>query len=108
MDLLFNFSYSKKLNYIPDGYKGYTYNTTLCAKFRYVGKHHYDDISYLAAMKMYETVHRFFDKQDRYTTDYENFFERIDKNDYDGEYCVMEWYIHIKDMRNDRNGSFLI
>jgi len=35
-----------------------------------------------------------------------SFFERIDKNDYDGEYCVMEWYIPIKDTTNDRNGSF--
>lgn len=55
---------------------------------------------------MYDTVHRFFNGQDRYVTDYEKFFERIDKNDYDGEYCVMEWYIPIKDTTNDRNGSF--
>lgn len=97
----------KNLKSIPDGYKGHTYNTSLCAKFRYVGKHHYEHISYLAAMKMYDTVHSFFDGQDRYTTDYEDFFERIDKNDYDGEYCVMEWYIPIKDTKNDINGSFL-
>lgn len=96
----------KDLNHIPHGYKGYTYNTSLCAKFRYMGKHHYNDISYSVAIKMYDTVHRFFEGQDRYTTDYENFFEKINKNDYDGKYCVMEWYIPINDTKDDRNGSF--
>ena len=84
----------KNFNEIPQGLKQDTFNSSLCAKFRYIGQHHYYDLNKEIADEMYKTIWKFAeDKSAKYTLLYnEVYFERIDTRSYDGTYCQMEWY----------------
>jgi len=44
---------------IPKGYKSYTIKNCLCARFRYIGKHHYYDLNRKIAIEMYNTIWKF-------------------------------------------------
>jgi AraC family transcriptional regulator len=83
----------KHLENIPHGYHGYTFVTSQCARFRYIGKHHYHDIDRNAATAMYDIIQKFANnKESKYMlSDDKVFFEKIDTTLYDGTYCQMEW-----------------
>jgi len=89
----------KNLKKIPSGLRGCTFESTLCARFRYIGQHHYYDINADRARAMYEAIcsyehdescpsitGKFSLQADRI------FFEKIDIGKYDGTYCQMEWF----------------
>ena len=65
-------------------------------KFIYVGQHSYTQLSAHTAQSMYQGIHDFFqnDISKKYCLDSINFyFERIDTNLCNDNFCVMEWYI---------------
>jgi AraC family transcriptional regulator len=84
----------KNLKNIPQGYDSDTFDASLCARFRYIGQHHYYDIDRNIAAAMYSAVQRFADdKNSKYVmSNNKVFFEIIDERLYDGIYCQMEWF----------------
>jgi len=90
----------ENLDYVPQGLDHYTFKAALCAKFRYIGKHHYFalytnyDLVTEIIGEMYKTI---FNTKNgeyaKYTSSYEKiFFEKINLDNYDGTYCQMEWF----------------
>ncbi|RUT40217.1 helix-turn-helix domain-containing protein [Paenibacillus anaericanus] len=88
----------KNLNDIPDGFTGDTVPASLCVGFRYIGNHHYQEIDELRAKALYHAIDRLAEEhKGKYELlDSEFFFEKIDTDAYDGEYCQMEWFAPIR------------
>jgi len=84
----------KNLSDIPDGFSGATFNTSMCARFRYIGQHHYYDINREIANKMYNAILKYMnDENAKYSLLRDKtYFERVDAKQYDGNYCQMEWF----------------
>jgi AraC family transcriptional regulator len=84
----------KHLENIPHGYKGDTFNASQCARFRYIGQHHYSDLDRNIASSMYDAILKFASgKESKYVLSNDKvYFERIDTRLYDGTYCQMEWF----------------
>ena len=82
------------LNDIPQGLKGDTFESSLCARFRYIGQHHYYDINAERAGAMYKAMWKFaHDEKAKYALqNHRVHFEKIDIGLYDGIYCQMEWF----------------
>ena len=81
------------LSNVPDGYVCSTVPSSLCARFRYIGQHHYMDINAHIARDMYNAINAFQNEDEKYGLfNHGIFFERIDTADYDGTYCTMEWF----------------
>lgn len=89
----------KDLSHVPDGLEGISFPTSLCAHFRYIGRHHYDDINADRAQHMYKAILSFAsDPAAQYRLfAHSMYFERIDTSAYDGTYCVMEWYTPVRE-----------
>jgi len=79
---------------IPHGLNGATFNTSMCARFRYIGQHHYYDINRDIANKMYSAILKYMnDENAKYSLLRDKiYFERVDTRQYDGNYCQMEWF----------------
>ena len=82
---------------IPQGLEKDTFVTSLCARFRYIGQHHYSEIDRVVASSMYNGINKFSrDNQAGYALSTDKvFFEKIDTELtelYDGKYCQMEWF----------------
>ncbi|XEC94033.1 hypothetical protein AB6A23_22220 [Paenibacillus tarimensis] len=88
----------KNLSDIPDGFTGDTVPASLCVGFRYIGNHHYEEIDELRAEALYNAIDRLAEEHEgRYELlDSELFFEKIDTDAYDGQYCQMEWFAPIR------------
>jgi len=84
----------KNISDIPCGLSGATFNTTMCARFRYIGQHHYYDINRKIANKMYSAIQKYMnDENAKYSLLKDKiYFERVDTRQYDGNYCQMEWF----------------
>ena len=90
----------ENLDDIPQGLEHYSFNASLCAKFRYIGKHHYFalytnyDLITEIINEMYKTITNTYSGENvKYTMSWDKaFFEKINLNDYDGKYCQMEWF----------------
>jgi AraC family transcriptional regulator len=91
----------KKLKKIPEGLEGYTFTPSLCAKFCYIGQHHYFDINRNKAKNMYSAIENFFDCD--YGREFSRvsdiYFEKIDTEAYCDGYCQMEWFTPIKKLK---------
>jgi len=88
----------KSLKKIPEGFEGYTFKPSLCARFRYIGQHHYFEINRNRAKSMYSAIENFFDCEygRKFSRMSDVYFEKIDTESYDGEFCQMEWFTPIK------------
>jgi AraC family transcriptional regulator len=83
----------RHLKTIPHGYDFDTFNASQCARFRYIGQHHYHDIDANKAAAMYGAIWKYAsDKESKYAFSNEVHFEIIDTEKYDGTYCQMEWF----------------
>ena len=83
----------KKIGHIPHGLEAYTFSPSLCARFRYIGQHHYFDISSKVAGGMFEAIDAYNnDETPGYILISELSFEKISEADYDGVFCKMEWF----------------
>ena len=82
------------INHIPAGFRGYTFESCLCARFRYIGQHHYYDINRKIACEMYKRISKFAGNNDEKFSLLNDkvYFEKIDIDSYDGNYCQMEWF----------------
>jgi AraC family transcriptional regulator len=92
----------RNLSEIPHGLSGTTFNTSMCARFRYIGQHHYYDINRDIANKMYSAILKYMnDENAKYFLLRDKiYFERIDIRQYDGTYCQMEWFTPVTE-KND-------
>ena len=84
---------------IPQGFSKDTFEASLCAKFRYIGQHHYLEINRNVAHSMYEAIGKFTHvEHSKYKLLNDKvYFERIDTSLYDGTYCQMEWYAPVEE-----------
>ncbi|MDR0502394.1 MAG: helix-turn-helix domain-containing protein [Treponema sp.] len=84
----------KNFNNIPEGFSKYVFDSCLCARFRYIGKHHYYDLNRRMAGEMYNKIWKFAnDSNQKYALLRDKiYFEKIDISCYDGNYCQMEWF----------------
>jgi AraC family transcriptional regulator len=84
---------------MPQGFSKDTFEASLCAKFRYIGQHHYMEINRNAACSMYEAITKFThaERSNYRLLNDKVFFERIDTSLYDGTYCQMEWYAPVEE-----------
>ena len=82
---------------IPIDYRKYTFENSLCARFRYIGQHHYYELNRNIAGAMYNAIWKFAnDEQAKYAMLNDRvYFEKIDTDLYDGNYCQMEWFAPI-------------
>jgi AraC family transcriptional regulator len=89
----------RNLSDIPHGLSGTTFNTSMCARFRYIGQHHYYDLNREIANKMYSAIRKYVnDETSKYSLSMDKvYFERIDIRKYDGNYCQMEWFTPVKE-----------
>lgn len=88
----------RDLKNIPDGFTGDTVPASLYVGFRYIGNHHYEEISELRAEALYTAIVRLTEEHtERFEVlDSQYFFEKIDTDAYDGYYCQMEWFAPIR------------
>ncbi|MCL2267242.1 MAG: helix-turn-helix domain-containing protein [Treponema sp.] len=84
----------KNFKKIPENYRKFTFKSCLCARFNYIGQHHYYDINRNMASEMYYMIWKFSnDRNQKFALlDDKIYFEKIDTSCYDGEYCQMEWF----------------
>lgn len=88
-----------KIENVPQGLFADSFNAALCAKFRYIGKHHYLELNSNVADAMYSAIGDYAkDENSEYKiVDEMCFFERIDKTAYDGTYCQLEWFTPVSE-----------
>jgi len=93
----------KNFNGIPEGYRKYTFENSLCARFRYIGMHHYYDLDKNIAGEMYNMIYKFAnDKKQKFALlDNNVYFEKIDTDCYDGKYCQMEWFSPVMEKKTE-------
>jgi hypothetical protein len=66
----------KYLKNIPHGYDEDTYEATQCARFRYIGQHHYHYIDQNMAAAMYGAIWKYAsDKESKYVLSDKVYFE---------------------------------
>jgi AraC family transcriptional regulator len=84
----------ENLKNMPTGLCGETFETSMCARFLYIGQHHYYEITGDVLSMISNTVGNF--NQDKHTKyvllNGKDNFAKIDESLYDGTYCQMEWY----------------
>jgi AraC family transcriptional regulator len=91
----------ENLKNIPQGFCGDTFDASLCARFRYIGEHHYYDINCNVLSGLYNKILEFAnDDKVNYTLLYDQaILTKIDKSLYDGKYCQFEWFAPITEKR---------
>ena len=83
----------KKIADVPAGLVANTIPAGMYARFRYIGQHHYLEISSKTAAAMLEALDAYYyDEEAGFRLHPEMSFERIDEADYDGVFCKMEWF----------------
>jgi len=82
------------LKNIPYGLCGLTFETSMCARFRYIGQHHYYDTNENVVSMFYNVISNFAQNEHaRYALSNDKiYFVMIDTRLYDGTYCQIEWY----------------
>ena len=95
------YSYSKYMtavegncrNKIPKGMKADSFGGYPCVKFHYIGRHHYREISQETARDMYAAIDRYCKTEAQFPDIH---LEKIDIEEFDGEYCLFEFYMPLK------------
>jgi len=97
----------KTLKNTPEGYDGYTINSSLCAMFRYIGHHDYYDFTGDRALKMYAAIENLFTREysKKYRMTGDTYYIKIDVSSvtYEGNFFIVEWLIPVKKIENDEN-----
>ncbi len=83
----------KRTDEIPEGMKTDSFGGYLCVKFHYIGRHHYREISQETAHEMYAAIGRYCNTEDPPADIH---LEKIDMDEFDGEYCLFEFYMPAK------------
>lgn len=87
----------ENLDEIPQGFSAYTFEASLCAKFRYIGQHYHSELNRDIVNSIFETIFKFsMADHFKYSLPNDNvFFGRLDTGLSDRIYCQMEWFIPI-------------
>ena len=87
---------------IHPGLNKYTFDSSLCARFRYIGQHHYYDLNRNIAKEMYSKICNFENEAESKYALLNNkvYFEKVDTEQYDGTYCQMEWFSPVTEKTN--------
>jgi len=87
------------LKNIPHGLCGDTFKTSMCARFRYIGRHHYYDTNENAVSMIYNVISNFAQNEhSKYVFSNDKiYFVMIDTRLYDGTYCQIEWYTPVSE-----------
>ena len=93
----------KKLKNIPQGLKGDAFQASLCARFRYIGQHHYFDLNRERMQPMYDEIFKFrTNEQEKYALQNDKIYiEKIDTRHYRGTYCQMEWFAPVAEKKKN-------
>jgi len=95
----------KTLKHIPKGFEGYTINSSLCAMFRYIGHHDYNDFTHDRALNMYAAIEKLFNREysQKYYLMNETYYIKIDASSitYETNFFIVEWLIPVKKIEND-------
>jgi len=95
----------KTLKNIPKGFDGHTINSSLCAMFRYIGHHDYNDFNQDRALNMIAAIEKLFNREysQKYQLMFDTFYIKIDASTvtYDSNFFVVEWLIPVKKVEND-------
>jgi len=88
----------KKLKSIPHGLCGCTFETSMCARFRYIGQHH-NDINGNVVSMMYNDINKFAHNEQAKNLLLRQriHFEMVDTRFYDENYCQIEWYTPVSE-----------
>jgi len=84
----------RNLSDIPNGFCGTTFDTSMCARFRFIGQHQNKEINAETANKMYSAIRKYVnDKNCKYNLYIDKvYFERIDWNIYNGNFFQVECF----------------
>ena len=88
----------RTLKKTPDGFDHYTFPSSLCARFRFVGPRHNGDFDMLAIGNMYKAIYDFMDDDEqKYFLDFERInIDRLDLAASDGPYDYWEWFAPVR------------
>jgi AraC family transcriptional regulator len=89
----------KNLKNIPHGFFGDTFDTSLCARFRYIGQHHYYDIKKNIINIIYNAVNKFIlDKHSTYVLSIDKiFFAKKNTKINEEITCQIEYYTPVSE-----------
>jgi len=84
----------ENLRNIPRGFSGDTFETSMCARFRYIGRHHYYETNRNIVSMLYKIIRNFsLSEQAKYVMLNEKFhFEMMDTRLYEKPSCQIEFY----------------
>ena len=84
----------QNLSDVPSGFSGTTFDTSMCARFRFIGQHRNKEINVETANKMYDTIRKYVnDEKFKYNLYIDKvYFERIDWNKYNGNFFQVECF----------------
>jgi len=89
----------KTLRHIPEGFTGYTINSSLCAMFRYIGLHDYNEFNSERALNMYAAIEKLFEREysQKYYLKSDTYYIKIDASTatYDSNFFIVEWLIPV-------------
>ena len=91
----------KNISDIPQGFIKDTFQSSLCAKFRYIGQIHYLGVDRFITNPIYEAIWKIIhDDHSKYILLNDKIqFVKIDKRFYDGTYCQLEWFTPITEKK---------
>jgi len=89
----------KNLDVIPHGLNSDIFESSLCARFRYIGQHHYFDFTAEKMQSMYQEIWKFYsNEQEKYALLNDKvYFQKVDISQYNGIYCQMEVFIPVEE-----------
>jgi AraC family transcriptional regulator len=93
----------KTLKNIPEGFEGYTINSSLYAKFRYIGQHNYLEINQDNIINIHSTMEKFFvfEYDRNYCLFNGTYFVKVYGLSDDENFCQIEWFVPIKKKAED-------
>ncbi|MCL1813355.1 MAG: helix-turn-helix domain-containing protein [Treponema sp.] len=79
---------------VPRGYDCYTFPTSLCAKFRFIGSDDTEDLNMYIADRMFRAIDDFLnDENQKYIMEQKRItFDRFDTSKYGGHFKFWEWH----------------
>lgn len=80
-----------KSSAVPNGFTRDVFPSCQCARFWYIGAHHYREINIYMAKKMYNSIRKFGHDNSEYKIDGSIYLEIVDTRAYDGTFCRLEW-----------------
>jgi len=96
---------------IPEGLEGYTFNPSLCAMFRYMGHHDYNDFNQDRTLNMYSAIEKLFNREysQKYRLMSDTYFIKVDASyTWDSNFFIIEWFIPVKKIENDEKCQLII